>query len=395
MVNLSNELSLTPENTLFESNMISHGPIRLFVDAHVFDGKFQGTRPFIQGIYNKLALMPDVELYIGATDTENLKKFFPNDNGRVHYLKYHSHSPVRRLLVDIPRLIRKHKIHWAHFQYICPPALRCRVVVTTHDILFKDYPQDFPFLYRVVKGSLFRFSARKADIVTTVSAYSKQALEKHFRLPPEKVRVIPSGVIDPFFLPYDKTEVRRKVEERFGFRKYLLYVSRIEPRKNHALLLKAFLELGLYAQGYSLVLLGHKDIEAPEFDAVMAQMPPEARDHVLIRSGIADEDIQDIFRAAELFVYPSRAEGFGLPPLEAAAAGVPVLCSNATAMSDYTFFGEDSVDPSQYALFRDKLAEMLERPVDRQRLERIAQTVGERYSWPGTARKFFETLTQT
>jgi glycosyltransferase involved in cell wall biosynthesis len=386
---------LCRRNRLLQFNMNPYVPVRLFVDAHVFDGKFQGTRPFIQGIYTRLALMPEVELYLGAADTENLKKYFPDSSGRVHYVGYTSHSAAKRLLIEIPRLIRKHKIDWAHFQYICPPVKNCRHVVTTHDILFKDFPQDFPFLYRVVKGLAFKVSARRADLVTTVSAYSKQALEKHFRLPPEKVKVIPSGVIDPFFLPYDKPAIQRKVEQRFGFRKYLLYVSRIEPRKNHALLLRAFLELGLYARGYALVLLGHKDIDAPEFDAAMAQMPAEARDSVLIRSGIADEDIQDIFRGAELFVYPSRAEGFGLPPLEAAAARVPVLCSNATAMSDYTFFGEDSVDPSQYNGFKDKLREMLERPKDQQRLDRIAEAVRERYSWPGTARKFFETLIQT
>ncbi|HEY4336626.1 MAG TPA: glycosyltransferase, partial [Puia sp.] len=171
-------------------------------------------------------------------------------------------------------------------------------------------------------------------------------------------------------------------------------VSRIEPRKNHALLLKAYLELGLYRKGYSLVLLGHKDIAAPEFDEYMAQMPEEARPFVIQRSGIADADMQDIFRAAELFVYPSRAEGFGLPPLEAAAARVPVLCSNATAMSDYTFFGDASVDPSNYEGFRNKLAEMLEHPTDTAGLNKIAEAVRERYSWSGTARKFYEILTQ-
>jgi len=369
-------------------------PLRLFVDAHVFDGKFQGTRPFIQGIYTRLATMPELELYLGAVDVENLEKYFPNDSGRVHYVPYRSHRAASRLLYEIPRIIRRYGIHWAHFQYICPPIKNCRHVVTTHDILFKDFPQDFPFVYRVVKGFFFRVSARRSDLVTTVSRYSKHALETHFHLPPEKVRVIPSGVIDPFFLPYDREAVRKSVADRFGMRKYILYVSRIEPRKNHALLLKAFLDLGLYRKGYSLVLLGHKDIAAPEFDEYMAQMPEEARPFVIQRSGIADADMQDIFRAAELFVYPSRAEGFGLPPLEAAAARVPVLCSNATAMSDYTFFGDASVDPSNYDQFRNKLAEMLEHPAGDAELNRIADAVRERYSWPGTARKFYEILTQ-
>jgi glycosyltransferase involved in cell wall biosynthesis len=370
------------------------GPVRLFVDAHVFDGKFQGTRPFIQGIYTQLALQPGLELFLGAVDVENLRHYFPDSSGRIHYVRYKSHSAVRRLLVEIPAIIKKNNIDWAHFQYICPPIKNCRYVVTTHDILFKDYPGDFPLLYRLVKGFAFRVSAARADLVTTVSSYSKHALEKHFHLPAEKVCVVPSGVLDVFFEPYDKEAVRELIAEKFGLRRYILYVSRIEPRKNHALLLKAYLELALYEKGYSLVLLGHKDIKAPEFDALMAELPEKARQSVVIRAGISDADMVNFFRAADLFVYPSRAEGFGLPPLEAAAAKVPVLCSNATAMSDYSFFQDSSVDPLDYDHFRNKLAEMIETPQGPTRLGNISDIVRKRYSWPGTAEKFHEILTR-
>ena len=125
----------------------------------------------------------------------------------------------------------------------------------------------------------------------------------------------------------------------------------------------------------------------------MDNLPDGAKPCIYIRAGISDTDMLDFFRAADLFVYPSRAEGFGLPPLEAAAAKVPVLCSNATAMSDYSFFGDSSIDPNNYGLFRDKLADLLRNPPETACLDQISAIVRERYSWPGTAKKFFEILT--
>src|SRR5882724_11334972 len=123
-------------------------PVKLFVDAHVFDGKYQGTRTFIKEIYTIIAQKPGILLYLGANDTDNLKKYFP-EQPNIFFIKYKSSSGLVRLVSDIPSIIKKNGIQYAHFQYIVPPIKNCRFIDTVHDVIFNEYPDEFSFIYRV------------------------------------------------------------------------------------------------------------------------------------------------------------------------------------------------------------------------------------------------------
>jgi hypothetical protein len=125
---------------------------KVFVDAHVFDGFFQGTRTFIKGIYSVLCRNANVKLFLGACDVSNLEKNFPN--GDISFIKYKTPSSLFRLGYDIPSIIRRYKIEYAHFQYICPPIKNCRFIVTTHDVIFNEYPEELYNDYSVKKNNL-------------------------------------------------------------------------------------------------------------------------------------------------------------------------------------------------------------------------------------------------
>src|SRR5688500_8753178 len=142
--------------------------LRIFVDAHVFDGGYQGTRTFIKELYAELCRKGDVELYLAARDVDNLRQHFPPARN-IKLLRYRSRHALTRLLIEIPLLIRTHRIDYAHFQYIAPPVKNCRFIVTTHDVLFEEYPKEFPLLYRIIRKGLYAFSACRADLLTTVS----------------------------------------------------------------------------------------------------------------------------------------------------------------------------------------------------------------------------------
>lgn len=331
--------------------MNNNSCIRIFVDAHVFDGEFQGTRTFIKGIYTILAQNQDIQLYLGARNIDNLKKDFPAlDN--IHFVRYRSTSSVRRLFYEIPVLIKKYNIHYAHFQYISPPRKTCKFIVTIHDLLFIDYPREFPFLYRWTRAFIFRRSALKADIVTTVSQYSKNSIQKHFGIASDKIHITPNGVSNIFFEPYNKPESVKFIYEKYGFDKFFLYVSRIEPRKNHVFLVRAFFELELYKQGFYLLLIGHKSIGVSELDEVINRLPEGVKKFISVIQEVGDGDLVEFYRAASVFIYPSKAEGFGIPPLEAAALMTPVICSNTTAMGYFSFFGNNLIDPIDYNAFK-------------------------------------------
>lgn len=371
--------------------MQGNDKIRLFVDAHVFDEKFQGTRTFIKGIYSILAQQQGLTVYMGAFDIDNLKKDFP-ENDNIVFIKYKSRSGFSRLLYDIPLIIKRHKIGYAHFQYIIPIWKNCRYVTTIHDVIFNEYPGEFPLSYRLIKNFLFGSAARRSDIVTTVSGYSKAAIQKYLGIKPGKIHITHNGVSSKFFEPYDKKQAEDYIYNKYGIRKIILYVSRIEPRKNHISLLNAFLDLKLYSRGYHLALIGYESIKVPAFDKTVDNLPPEAKQFVFISSEIDDTDLLALYRASTVFVYPSKAEGFGIPPLEAAALKVPVICSNTTAMSDFTFFGGNHIDPSDHDLLKRRLSDTIDRPHDEAYLTGLAETIRQQYSWTASAENLYQAI---
>jgi glycosyltransferase involved in cell wall biosynthesis len=361
---------------------MSHIPkLRLFIDAHCFDKEHQGTRAFIKRLYSEFAKSsPHIELCFGAYDTVNLQNEL-KDIPHSRFIRYRFRRSSLRLLFEFPYIIYKYKIDIAHFQYISPIVKTCRVIVTTHDILFKDFRNDFPFLFRLSRNFLFRYSISRADIKTTVSRYSKQAISKHFNIPLEEILIISNGVSQVFFDEYDKNASKRFISAKFNISKYILYVSRIEPRKNHVSLLKAFLELKLYKEGFHLVLLGHSSILTPEFNKLYGGTEERIKKFIFMSSTVNEQCLFHFYKGAEVLVFPSKAEGFGLPPIEAGALRVPVICSNTTAMSDYTFFGEYHLNPEDNNALKSGLQTILSTPPSEQVLMQISKTISDKYQF--------------
>jgi glycosyltransferase involved in cell wall biosynthesis len=372
--------------------MIPQKPIRLFVDAHVFDKEFQGTQTFLREIYTLLAQKKDLLLFLAAHHIENLRTNFPaSDN--IRYVAYKSKSPLMRLSWEIPLLLKRHAIDYAHFQYICPLTKSCKYIVTLHDVIFSEYPEEFSWQYRFIRKILFKRSAGMADIITTVSDYSKKSIRNFLHVDPKvPIHIVPNGVGREFFQPYQKQQSKDRISEKYGMRNFILYVSRIEPRKNHSFLLKAYLGLKLYEQGFHLVLVGHQSIKIPDFDEILEQLPEAIRQFIYLNDRIGNSDLLDFYRAADVFVYPSKAEGFGIPPLEAGAMKIPVICSNCSAMKNYDFFGAYHIDPSDLPAFAGKLATILRTPPTQVTLDQISQVIHDQYSWEQAAEAFYKIL---
>lgn len=359
--------------------------IRLFIDAHCFDKEHQGTRAFIKRLYTELSKKAkNIEFYFGAKDIDNLKLELKGIDG-CKFIRYRFSATIPRLLFEIPFIIKKYRIDVGHFQYIIPLIKNCKCIVTTHDVLFNDFKDEFSFPYKLSRNFLFGYSLKNSEIITTVSEYSKKSIQKHFSIKPERIHVTLNGVSEDFMIDFDRTQSKKYILEHFDISKYILYVSRFEPRKNHALLLKTYLDLQLYKKGYHLVLLGHLSIPVPEFEKLMAQVPPNIQEFIFISNAINDQDLFHFYRATEVMVYPSKAEGFGLPPIEAAALKIPVICSNTTAMSDYTFFGEYHVDPNDAAQFSRKIEKILSEPPKEELLQEIREKIESNYMFKKSA----------
>ena len=313
-----------------------------FVDCHVFDGNLQGTTTYLKGLYRELIKDKNNNFFLAAHDIDNLKLVF-GLHENVIYIKYSFKNKFYRLLIDIPMLIQQNKIDYAHFQYIVSPIKKCKYIVTIHDVLFLDFPFYFPLLYRIKNKFLFKYSAKKSEYVLTVSEYSKEKIEKHFNI--SNVKIIPNAIDSVFFEKFEKKEEIQIVKTKFNLENYFLFVSRWEPRKNHHNLLKTYVE-NEYFKKYKLVFVGDDAINSKAYNEYYHSLDDEIKANIIRLRKINYSDLIHLVRAASLSVYPSFAEGFGIPPLESIASCVPTVCSNTTAMSNFDFIGDCLFDPS-------------------------------------------------
>lgn len=186
------------------------------------------------------------------------------------------------------------------------------------------------------------------------------------------------------FFDIDRERALSFVRSR-GIRPYILNVSRIEPRKNQLSLLKAYVGLGLAARGYDLVLINQPTLPVAEFNRYLISLPEDTRRHIHQLGTVEHEELKMWYAAAELFVYPSLAEGFGIPPIEAGAAGVPVICHDSTAMTDFSFFGDNLADISDSAALARLIERNLSAPPSRGELKKISDSIRRSYNWRHSA----------
>jgi Glycosyl transferases group 1 len=363
--------------------------MKIFVDCHVFDYGFQGTRTYIQGLYLEMIKNRDIDFYFAASNINNLESVFGKAEN-IFYLQYKSKNKFYRLLIDCPKLIKQNKIDFAHFQYIVPLFKSCKFIVSTHDVLFLDFPQYFPKLESFKNKILFKFSAKKSDIVLTGSIYSKSRIEHYFKINHVHYQVY--GVESVFFQEYNKEEIINKVAVKHGFSNYILFTSRHELRKNHYRLLKSFIDLNLY-ENYHLVLIGDVTFRDINFDTLFYSLDSSIKDKLLIINKVDFNSMLLLLRGAALFVYPSIAEGFGLPPLESVAARIPTICSNTTSMAEFDFFGENFVNPNDIQDIKNKLVHQLNNP-NPKRLKELATFVKQKYNWEASSATYIKILNQ-
>lgn len=359
--------------------------MKLLVDAHCFDRKVaEGMTTYIKGVYTHMPrLAPEIDFFFAANDTDKLEKTFgkaPN----IHYTRLKSEGRLNRMLRSYPKLIRELGIDFAHFQYFAPPVKNCRTIITMHDVLFRDFPDSFPLSYRISRNIVFGHSAHHSDILATVSDYSRNRISHHYGIDRDKIIVTPNAVGDDFFNT-DRAKARQCIYAK-GIRPFLLNVSRIEPRKNQLALVKAYDELKLAERGYDLVLINQPTIPVAELERYINSRPEHVKRHIHRMDGLPHHELKEWYAAASLFVFPSLAEGFGIPPLEAAAAGTPTICHNDTSMADFNFLGTNLADLSDQETLKHLIEKNLFNPPSEKDLALTSKKIRDKYNWERSAR---------
>lgn len=352
--------------------------MRIGFDMHIVDGIFQGSRSYVLEVFSRVArLCPEIEFFVLLDKTEHFKRDNPAfDLPNVGVEKLPHSGSVKRLAWSLPRLQSRLKLDLLHSQYIIPFPCLSETVVTIHDVLFESHPQFFQPFFRLRSSLLIRLAARKSKHVFTISQFSRGEIQKRFGVPAEKITVTPCGA------NYARFHAGKDGEEMLARRglvsgEFLLTVGRLEPRKNHVTLLKAYALLGDEAP--PLVIVGQKDFG---FDAIFEEVATNRmREKVLFLQDVAEAELPVLYRHCMAFAYPSLAEGFGMPPLEAMASGVPVIVANNTALTEVVGEAGLLVGETDVAGLAQALQTLISEPATRQRLVAAGHLQAAKFSW--------------
>jgi len=211
-----------------------------------------------------------------------------------------------------------------HF-FVAPLTNKCKKVITFHDLSFEHYPEFFSWRKRVWQDFLMntRKEAEKADKIIAVSQSTKNDLINLYKIKEEKIEVIYSGVGEEFKPILSEVGKSNLINKYNLPEKFILYFGTIEPRKNLIGLINAF-EL-LKNEEYNLVIAGTKGWLYQ--DIFKAAYQSKKRDKIIFTGFVEEKDKPYLYNLAHTFVYPSFFEGFGFPPLEAMACGIPTITS--------------------------------------------------------------------
>jgi glycosyltransferase involved in cell wall biosynthesis len=256
------------------------------------------------------------------------------DSRRIHY---RIAPPTLTFLWDqltLPRLVRQERVDLFYSTYYKVPLRSgCPVVSTIYDLMYLTCPvyrnrNGWSRFYYATVGRTF---VKKAARVITSSEFSKDEIVSFYRIPPEKVSVIPLG-LSSHFQPVPNDFVK-KLTARIGIQgDYILYTGNFKPHKNVGALIEAFGALRDRYPDLLLVLAGNRDHHGNAIGNQIERSGLSGR--IIIPGAIDDDELPALYSGARLFVMPSLYEGFGYPPVEAMACGVPVICSNATSLGE-------------------------------------------------------------
>lgn len=271
-------------------------------------------------------------------------------------------------------------------------------VLTIHDVIRFRFPKS-GFLGAYYTNKEKRSLCNAANYVSHIVAdaeFSKQEIVSFLSVPPGKVTVIPLGVNCEFFFPRERVEVEKPLKQLNIHFPYILYVGAVQPSKNVELLLDAYALLVKEKEfSHSLILAGNCQSEGGYRELIGKKIKGKNLNSVYILENMTDDMLPFLYAGADLFVFPSAYEGFGLPPLEAMASGVPVVTSRATSLPEVIGNAGVLVDLDLHTISLDKKAcelanacarvlqnETLHKSLVEQGLNRVKQ-----FSWVNTAQQ--------
>ncbi len=270
--------------------------------------------------------------------------------------------------------------------YVLPHVRHGKAVVTIHDLSFLRYPEGAEPKLRRYLGKAVPRAVRRAELVLADSENTRNDIIELLGTSPEKVEVLYPGV-EGRFRPVQDERLLSAARAVYGLDfPFILTVGTLEPRKNHALLLNAYAVLReLPEVPHKLVIAGG---EGWLYEGVLRRVEELSLERDVVFLGfVPDEDLPALYSLADVFVFPSLYEGFGLPPLEAMACGTPVVASRSSSLPEVVGDAGLMVPPDNPRALAGTIHKLLNDQVLRQKLIERGVSQAQKFTWQRTGRR--------
>lgn len=358
------------------------------IDVHQIGLRQTGNETYTRNLVEEIAMISPAGLEFVCFTTQEQHNLPPvRWPGTIKRIR--PHTALIRIPFSFPLELLRIKAHVAHFQYVAPLICPCPTVVTVHDISYEFFPDFFHPIDRKRMQVLIPFSMKKAALILTISEFSKQSIIDKYRLRPERIQVIYCGV-SPAFRPLEGSSIARDGFERLGILPpFILGIGNLQPRKNLERLLRGYADLRKRrSPPHRLVLVGQSSWQGHRVGEEISRLG--LTDWVSLPGYLADDDLVVLYNLADVFIYPSLFEGFGLPVIEAMACGTPVITSNVSSLPEVAGNAAILIDPQSETEISRALERVIDKAALRLRLRAAGLARSGLFSWRSTAEKTVE-----
>jgi glycosyltransferase involved in cell wall biosynthesis len=359
--------------------------VNVFVDARMISSS--GIGRFISGLLPRLSRQ-GFHFIAGVKDNSEaslVREICPEGETVPYPAEIYSVAEQITGAAVVSRQRRRVKLFWFP-HYNVPWLLPANSIVSVHDLIHLKFPEHSGGrLKTTLARHLIRRALRRARYVVCPSTATRDDLMRLSPRAARKLRVVHYGVSDRFtpLTPAEQDAFRR----RKGLQRLLLTVGNKKPHKNHRLLLDVVDRLAPEFPDVRLAVIGAGDRRWDE-EVTEWKKSSQFADRLLDLEDVSDEELAAYYSCADVFLMPSRCEGFGLPPLEAMAAGTPVVSSGGGSLAEILgdsaiTCGWDDADG-----WTTEIARLLKSEAEREELVRKGFEQANRYSWDTAARRF-------
>ncbi|MEO0080892.1 MAG: glycosyltransferase family 1 protein [candidate division WOR-3 bacterium] len=363
--------------------------MRIAVDATAARSLGHGIGTYVSGL---LAELPAVEsdnhyiAYLSGRASDRLA-VCSQFSKRVSFRTVTAFRPLRVIWEQMVLPLEVSRLHcnvlWGCHNTL--PAFKTTPqVVTVHDIGMLVLPQYYPRSKVAYFRHAILAAVRQADIVVSVSEFTSLELQSRLGVPRKKIRVVQNGV-DAQFRPVNEPEKLERVRHALRLPdKFILALGVPEPKKNLECLLRAFATLrAQHAIEHKLVIGGARRLGWK--NQRFYELAQSLGDSVILLDFVVQEDLPTLYTLADLFVFPSLYEGFGLPPLEAMSCGTPVVSSHSASLPEVLGDAAVLVDPKDERQLAEAILRVLSDSDLSSRLKERGRVNANRFSWQRAA----------